>query len=187
MFKRDFSKKKIYFYALTKKNDPEKKFYTLTSSIKDAYEYLNHLLQVEHFEHFKSWSELKNLDINDEKTWILYLNNCIDVEELEHYTISKVLYTNAAVASMLRTFASCIPLNCSFEHPSEMKKYLQKIEIEAQMLDAIKKAEAKGTTQTDREVKESADIQKQAEEIKKNIDAYMKSIEDEEVPPDEFE
>ena len=113
--------------------------------------------------------------------------NCIELDEIAQYVVSKVLYTNESVAAMLRIFAKCIPLNCSFEHPSEMKKYLQDTEMEAQLLEALKKAEAEGKAQHDKNVEESGDIQKQVEEIKKNIDAYMKSIEDEEVPPDEFE
>lgn len=170
-----------------KKNDPEKKIYTLTSSIENAYEYLNHLLQVEHFDHFKSWANLKGLDINDEATWTEYIANCIELDEIAQYVVSKVLYTNESVAAMLRIFAKCIPLNCSFEHPSEMKKYLQDTEMKAQLLEALKKAEAEGKAQHDKNVEESGDIQKQVEEIKKNIDAYMKSIADEEVLPDEFE
>ena len=105
--------------------------------MKDAYEYLNKLIQVEHFEHFKKWAELKNLDINTSSTWDLYSAQCIPEEEWDKFIISKISYTNKSISAMLRMFAKCVPLGCSYENNLELTKYLETLKLQEQILKGL--------------------------------------------------
>ena len=133
-FKKDYSKNRIHFYAVLKKSDSEKKIYTLTTSVNDAMEYAESMIQLDHFEHYSKWCDLRNLDMNDLNTWNTYYDNCVNDEEKMDYAITKISYSGKYVASMLRMFANCIPLGCSYENEAELEKYKSEVNTREQML-----------------------------------------------------
>lgn len=113
--------KKVYLYAVVKK-DNTKNFLTLTSSECDAIEYIKNLLKILNFSHFTAWCRLKEIDVNDDKSWVEYLAVCAS-EQLEEYSIVKVSYLFKDIVAMIRMFGHCIPIGCSFDTPME-KLYL---------------------------------------------------------------
>lgn len=133
-YRKNYDKKKIHFYAVMKKSDTEKKIYTLTTSVEDAIEYAESMIQLEHFEHYSSWCKSRNLDLNDLAAWDIYYADCVDEQEKFDYIITRVSYTGSYVASMLRMFANCIPLGCSYESDAEIEKYKSEVDTQEQML-----------------------------------------------------
>lgn len=113
--------KKVYLYAVIKKDD-SKNFLTLTLSKYEAIEYIKNLLKILNFSHFKSWCLLKEIDVNDDKSWTEYLAVCAS-EQLEEYSIVKVSYLFKDIVAMIRMFGHCIPIGCSFDTAME-KLYL---------------------------------------------------------------
>lgn len=113
--------KKVYLYAVVKK-DNSKNFLTLTLSKDEAIEYIKNLLKILNFSHFNSWCLLKEVDVNDDKSWTEYLAVCAS-EQLEEYSIVKVSYLFKDIVAMIRMFGHCIPIGCSFDTAIE-KLYL---------------------------------------------------------------
>lgn len=119
----DRSKKKIHFYAVTNKNQP-KQILTLTCTKMQAVDFCYRFLRVKHFDHFKMWCEMRDLDVNSESAWSTYFNNCIDKEERCEYLIHKKVYELNNVAAILRMFGGCLPMGCKFDTENEYK-YLE--------------------------------------------------------------
>lgn len=85
-------------------------------------------MKVKHYTHFSEWCRYKELDENNWESFYLYYSNVITQEEKEDYLIHTMFYRKKELASVLRMFARCIPLNCSFETPAE-HKYFKEQEI----------------------------------------------------------
>lgn len=120
-------KKKMYFYALTTKDAPNL-FLTITSNIKECGEYADKLLKEAYLNNFKCWANLGGFNVDDLNAWILFRMSSIPKEELDYYTITKISYTPKDLSAILRMFAGCVPLKCSYEFPYESSYFEKRLD-----------------------------------------------------------
>ena len=110
-----FKKKtKIQAYALVSK-EVKNKFLTITKDPKEAEEYAMMLLRIKHYEHFKSWCDLRELDSKDFPNWLKYYTDCVPSTEKQCFQIVKIKYELSNILAILRMFGNCLPLGCSFD------------------------------------------------------------------------
>lgn len=86
----------------------------VTSTKKEAEEYINKRLYIENYKHYCSWCELKGF-IQDNYSWNYYKKTVINNNYF--YTKSKVNYNT--LSGLLRIFYGCTPLGCSFDTLAE--------------------------------------------------------------------
>lgn len=172
MIKRDYSNKNITFYAITKKDDPDENILTIVPSVADAREYIQRMLQVDHFDHFRSWAELKKLDINAPQTWYLYSAMCVEDAEWDNYLIAKLRYKNRDIAALLRIFAHTVPLGCSYENPIELQKFKAQLEIKNSIMEAWNKS------------KKDSELNKIIEDAKNKVEKEFADMAEDEVDED---
>lgn len=122
MFKKLKNDRTIRVYGLCNRNDMTN-FYTITNSIDDCKEYASKIFKYERAEHFKSWCELKGIDPEDQRSWDEYYENCVLPADKNEYVIQPMDYKWKDILAILRMFAGSIPLNCSFDTPSEIAYY----------------------------------------------------------------
>ena len=173
--RNNYSNKNLTFFAVMKKDDLDHRPITLVSSIADAREYVERLIQVDHFEHFKSWAELRELDLNSDEAWNTYADTCVDPKEWANYVIAKMHYKHSDVAAMLRIFAHAVPLGCSYENSFELEKFKAQLEIKKSLIDAWDKA-----------VKDKS-LDKVIKEAKEKAKKELEDIANDEVAEDESE
>lgn len=120
--------KKITFYAVFKKVDAEAiskgilpvdkaACYSITSSWKDAADYLIYAHVAVKASHFSAWAELHNLDPNNDLVIRQYYDEVLDNKD--QFRILTITYTIDKLAAILRIFNHCIPLGNSFNLPVE--------------------------------------------------------------------
>lgn len=131
-----FKRNKIMLFGLSRKDKP-KIYITFAATKADLYEYLKKFLILEHFDHYKAWCEIRKLDVNSSDAENEYNKNCIDKSEYADYLISKLTYRDIDIATILRMFGNCIPLNCTFEHPVESDYFISKMEETSIKLEDI--------------------------------------------------
>lgn len=135
--------KKITLFAVYDKKENPTKFITLTLYKKEADEFIYNLLRISHFEHFKSWCEIRNLDVNDDSSWSKYLCNCLSIEDINRYVIHKVIYKLGDVVSIMRMFGGCIPIGCSFDTECEQNRLDYILECNRVYQEKMKEKEEK--------------------------------------------
>ena len=111
------------FYVLTNPDFPNR-FLTLTTKKKEASEYAEQFLYVQHLEHYKNWCFFQNLEITDE-SWSKY-RSTISSEELEKYQILKLKFDRKGIATLLRMLYQCVPLGTSIDQAIEYQYILEK-------------------------------------------------------------
>lgn len=116
LFNRD--NKKLDFWVLTKKDDPDK-FLSITLSKAEAIEYAHTMLKFAHKPHFQAWCALRDYDWTTLSAWEQYFIECIDYEEKAEYSITNITYKLKDIAAIMRMFGGCSPIGCSFETPVE--------------------------------------------------------------------
>lgn len=131
-----FNRRKIYLYSVIQKRSKDEEvdkrhFLTLTSSFKDAEEYINKLLYLRNKSHFKSWCELKGKDsdptsLDFQNSWIEYYNNVL-LEQDSQFAIIKLQYKIDDIASLLRIAGHFDPIGCSFDKEVEWQHYYMSI------------------------------------------------------------
>lgn len=122
MFKQLFCKK-IPLYLIYRNEDPSS-LVTVLSDKKQIDEFINRMIIVDNWDHFKMWCDLRNLDYKSTESQYSYIANYIETntEEAESkytFIVKKTLYTKEALASILRMFNGCVPVGCSYENPVE--------------------------------------------------------------------
>jgi len=123
-------KKKFKFFGAIFKAKPEV-LLTVTTSEKEALEYVNIIIKMNHLFHYKLWCDMRNFSLDSEKAWLQYFNDCVTEEEKFSYNIITFYYDIKTVASLARMFGGCIPLGASFDDESEYDLLKSKIETNA--------------------------------------------------------
>ena len=123
MFKHLFCKK-IPLYFVYRNENPASLVTVLTDK-KQIDEFIDRMIIVDNWAHFKMWCNLRKLDYKNLENQYAYIDNYIaaNPEEAEsNYTfiVRKTLYTKEALASILRMFNGCVPIGCSYENPVEV-------------------------------------------------------------------
>ena len=143
--------KKFEFYLVCEADNDES-IVCVCSTVKEIGEFINSKILVDHFDHYKRWCELKNIDFNDitsKRSYLInYFNNSSE-ETLDKYSyiIKKINYDKATVAAVLRILHGYIPLGCSYESPEEVQTELdivaerEKLELEQEEEESTKKNE----------------------------------------------
>lgn len=103
---------------------------TLTETEKDCEEYINNRLRIENRVHFSSWCSLHQKDVNANESWQEYMN--LGIVDITKYYISKVSYTHANIAAILRMFNHCVPVGCNYDLPEEYNYLINQLPIEIQ-------------------------------------------------------
>ena len=120
--------KKFKFYLVCEADNDES-IVCVCSTVNEIGEFINSKILVDHFDHYKSWCELKNIDFNDitsKRTYLInYFNNSSE-ETLDkyNYIIKKINYDKNTVAAVLRILHGYVPLGCSYETPEEVQTEL---------------------------------------------------------------
>ena len=117
-------KKKFVFYAV-KNTDDMNQILTLTETKDQAMEFGYKYLRMKHFDHFKMWCELRNLDVTDIESWDSYFVTVLPYEEKAKYVIIKKIYTHDEMAAFMRMFLRCAPIGCDYENDQELLYFQQ--------------------------------------------------------------
>lgn len=112
------NKKLLKCFAVVRKND-NSKFLTVTETKEQCFEYANTLLKLENFEHYQLWCKCRNYNLDDKDVWNQYFTDCLTEEDKCKYNIVEIKFNKTNLIAMIRMFAGCIPLNCSFDLPEE--------------------------------------------------------------------
>ena len=147
-------KKKITFYLVLDQKQ-NNKILTITATKKEAIEFGYRFLKVKHYDHYNRWCELKNLNPDSDNAWARYFMNVLTMEEKIQYAVAKRIYELNNVAAIMRMFAGCFPLGCSFDTPTEysyLKSKLESQELAAKwMKETIEEAKKEEETSSDGE------------------------------------
>lgn len=124
-------KKKIRCYIVKNILNPLK-IYTLTTTKKEAEEYINKRLFLENQEDFDSWCFYHKVPENERDSyWPQYFNKRLSPEKKLQYTYFKAYYTLDEVCSMIRMFCGCQPIGCSYDTDYENLYISKKQTIES--------------------------------------------------------
>lgn len=135
----------IKYYALTNNytNLDNIIIYTLTTSVKECEEYLNHYLIAKHKNHFLSWCKLHNKDDQEENSWYDYQDTVLNEDELSQFHIEEFKYSKDDLVVFLRMLNGCIPCGCSFEREAEVQYFYDNLDEESKKkLESIKHNES---------------------------------------------
>lgn len=118
--------KKLLLYIIKRKSDPSKICAVVTKE-DDISEYINTRLLLDNNEHFRAWCSFKNIDIDNNlelctKSWEEYCDTVL-TDEIDDYIVQEYFYTIEGIASIMRMFNHCEPLNCSYESETEHLYY----------------------------------------------------------------
>ncbi len=105
------------------------KILTIVDSKKKAFQYADKYLKSKHYSHFKSWCDLRNLEVTED-SWKLYGHMCGLNNALE-FMSGKVEI--GLLLSSYRCVTGCIPLGMPWEIPAEMAEFLKKMPEESLM------------------------------------------------------
>lgn len=111
---------------------------TFTSTREEAYLALDQYIYLKHYVHFRSWCELNNTPIDHSLSWKRYSEVALK-EELSipnMYTVMKVSYSAAILASLLRSVNNCIPMGCPFDTDEELEDFANNFATKTQEVDA---------------------------------------------------
>ena len=120
---RDLFKKKIPLYLVYKNENPDS-LVTVLSDKKQINEFIDKMIIVDNWEHYKMWCELRKLNYKDISVQYSYIDNYINTNPEEaqskySFIVKKTIYTTEAMSSILRMFNGCVPIGCSYENPFE--------------------------------------------------------------------
>ena len=123
MFKHLFCKK-IPLYLVYRKEDPSS-LVTVLADKNQIDEFIDRMIIVDNWAHFKLWCSLRKLDYEDPESQYSYIDNYIatNPEETESkytFIVKKAFYTKEALSAVLRMFNGCFPIGCSYESPVEV-------------------------------------------------------------------
>lgn len=124
--------KKLVYYSIKLASDPLKILSVVTSK-KEAEEFINKLLYLEHIQDFDSWCFYKEIPDNEKQNhWIEYFNTRLSKEEKNKYVYYKIIYRYTDLAVILRMFCGCKPIGCSFDTKDEYsyisaKSYIKQV------------------------------------------------------------
>lgn len=126
--KKVFSKKFIFYLVCD--TDKDETILCVCNKLKEISEFVNTKILVDHFDHYKSWCELKQLDINNMDSKREYLINYITNSPegaltKYNYIIKKIDYDKDSISAVLRILHGYIPLGCSYELPNEVETELE--------------------------------------------------------------
>lgn len=124
MFFKKLFNKTIPLYLVYKNENPES-LVTVLANEKQINEFIDKMILVDNWEHFKMWCNLRKLDYKNINSQYYYIDNYIETNPEEvrsKYTfiVKKTLYTKEALSSILRMFNGCVPVGCSYESPVEV-------------------------------------------------------------------
>lgn len=136
-----------FFLVGTEKEIQNKSFSTLTYSYKEACEYVVRRSVFDNKEHFENWCSIHNLELSPQ-TIIYYYNRILPIRN--KYIIQSIKYSKKQLASLLRIFANCIPIGCSFETTDEQFRIIEKYneEILKQLDKELNNTQTETTTTT---------------------------------------
>ena len=124
MFFKKLFNKTIPLYLVYKNENPES-LVTVLANENQINEFIDKMILVDNWEHFKMWCNLRKLDYKNVNSQYYYIDNYIETNPEEvrsKYTfiVKKTLYTKEALSSILRMFNGCVPVGCSYESPVEV-------------------------------------------------------------------
>ena len=124
MFFKKLFNKTVPLYLVYKNENPES-LVTVLANEKQINEFIDKMILVDNWEHFKMWCNLRKLDYKNVNSQYFYIDNYIETnpEEVKSkytFIVKKTLYTKEALSSILRMFNGCVPVGCSYEYPVEV-------------------------------------------------------------------
>lgn len=138
MFGKVNENKKLTFWVIG--DSKTKRFFTITLTREQSFEYLYRVLAFAHMDHFKSWCGLKNLDYKTMEAQRLYFNTSISDAEKDQFFVAKVFYTIKEIAGILRMFGGCNPLGCSFDTEAEYAFLKDTLEFAQKTVENLEEA-----------------------------------------------
>lgn len=124
--------KKIKLYVISKcplgSTDDEfrNNIVTFVTEKKQVIEYVNKRLIVDHYDHYKQWCEVHNLDICNPDAENEYLKTVgATWDDYCQYTFKKFIYNLNEIASIFRITNKCSPVGTSYETAAEIE-YMEK-------------------------------------------------------------
>ena len=124
MFFKKLFNKTVPLYLVYKNENPES-LITVLANEKQINEFIDKMILVDNWDHFKMWCNLRKLDYKNVNSQYSYIDNYIETnpEETESkytFIVKKTFYTREALSSILRMFNGCVPIGCSYENPVEI-------------------------------------------------------------------
>ena len=124
MFFKKLFNKTIPLYLVYKNENPES-LVTVLANEKQINEFIDNMILVDNWDHFKMWCNLRKLDYMNVNSQHSYIDNYIEAnpEEAESkytFIVKKTYYTKETLSSILRMFNGCVPIGCSYENPVEV-------------------------------------------------------------------
>lgn len=123
MFKHLFCKK-IPLYLVYRNENPES-LITVLPDKKQINEFIDRMIIVDNWDHFKMWCSLRKLDYKDPENQSSYIDSYVaanpdEAESRYTFIVRKTFYTKEALSAILRMFNGCVPIGCSYESPIEV-------------------------------------------------------------------
>lgn len=109
---------------------------SVVSNENEAEEYIDKRLFIDNCDHFSSWCELRELEINRD-SWLKYKSNIYNPYT---YELNEVSYK--VMASLLRLFYGCAPIGCSYDTLIETSALLVKTKEEVEKEEDLSKYQA---------------------------------------------
>lgn len=94
---------------------------TVVNTKKQAFEFSVRHICLKYREHFISWANLKNVNVNDFKIQLEYADKVR--KELNNYFRQLYILKPNDMAAILRVTQGCIPIGCSYESQEERNFY----------------------------------------------------------------
>ena len=121
-------KKNIHIYAVFQKHNQDIPV-CFASSFDEACYAAKISIFKHHFPHFKLWCDLRHLSPTfDSPQYEEYVNSIFDspddVPPEDQYLIKELFYSPDDIASFLRMFAHCAPLDLPHDHPEEYENWI---------------------------------------------------------------
>jgi len=111
------------------------KLLCVVSSLEEATEAIGRFTYYNNYDHFKSWcvqhvKDDTKIPSYTSELWNEYLTSCLDPDDPKNiYSIAKMHLSAVEVASMMRMFYNCVPLDFSFAAPEEEPMYITSLDI----------------------------------------------------------
>lgn len=126
---------KFKYYFVAHKDDPHT-YLTIVENKKQAGEFINNLIFLNHLQDFKSWCYY-NQKAEDIDSWREFLDKRVPEEDKTGYIIGSRDFNKSQIAAILRMFAGCSPKGCFYERPEEYEYFGSKLLAKRKLVDKV--------------------------------------------------
>lgn len=117
----------VNLYMVVDKEDANK-IYTIVATEKDVVEYIDTMLYIMNYPHFKMWCD-NQFKQECEESWREYKSS-MELDATEPFSVLKMTLDTQHVAAIYRTIQDCVPVGCSYETDAEINRFLEKLSPE---------------------------------------------------------